>query len=90
MLGVSQASETLTTVEITEKAVKNVSAMVSGKCVCKIKFLQEGQEITVFYRGYNSGTLKTREIPPNHSIVGVYGKTDASFIRSLGFIVMEI
>ena len=89
MLGGSYASETLATVEITEKAVKNVSAMTVDYA-SNIKFLQEGQEITVYSRGSNYGTLKTCEIPPNHSIVGVYGTNDATYIRSLGFIVMEI
>ena len=58
MLGGSHASETLATVEITEKAVKNVCAMTDGY-VWNIKFLQEGQEITVYSRGSNYGTLKT-------------------------------
>ena len=74
MLGSTEPSETLATVEIPDKPVKRVSAM-QGTCVHNIKFMQEEQEITVFNRGSNGGGLTTRDIPPDHSIVGVYGTT---------------
>ena len=73
MLGANQKRVTLATVEILDKPVKSINVMETGVYVCNIKFMQEGQEITVYSRGNRDGSLNTREIPPNHSIVGVYG-----------------
>ena len=91
MLGGNHQLETMATVEIPDKPVTSVSAaMADNNFIHNIKFLQEGKEITVFSRNDNRGTLHTHEIPPNHSIVGVYGQKNGACIHKLGFIVMEL
>ena len=50
---------------------------------------EDNSELAIFPEGYEKDTAKpVIEIPPAHSIVGIYGRIHETYIYELGFIIV--
>ena len=56
----------------------------------QVEFEEAESTQIVYHLNKNDGEYQQRAIPPNHSVVGVYGKLDhGGYLEYIGFIVME-